>query len=181
VPAYLDIMARPPRVGSFALALHRSARIRCDWGNLPVVSVPDLVELKKTRRAADYDVISNLVRISLTSQRKPNRQSLIWALKNVFRVEDAFWIFERWPEAKHLVSRIHRPWLNMISSAGNVDVELYSRVQSLLSNDIARNQIEDIRYWSSIVQELRDLRKNRMLIPEGAPVSKIIASSQGQW
>lgn len=176
-PAYLDVMARPPRVGSFQAALRHALRIRCDWGNLPVVSIPDLVELKKTRRAADYDVISNLVRIFVNSMEKPKRNVLTWALNNVFRVEDAIWIFEKWPEAKRLLSRSHRSWLKLISTPRNVNITFYSRAQNLLSKEIAKYQIADIRYWSPIIQELRELRKNRMLIPEGTPVSDTIQST----
>jgi len=171
--AYLDFMGRPPRVGPFSSAFRRASRIHCDWGNIPVVAIPELVELKKTRRAADYDVISNLVRIHLRSQRKPDRRLLLWGLKNVFRVEDAIWILDTWPETTGLLSQTHRSWLKVLSSTKDVSVSLYGRAQTLLSKEIAKHQLEDVRYWSSIIQELRELRRNGLLIPEGTPVSDL--------
>lgn len=45
---YLDVMGRPPRVGSFGGALRRAERMDTSWGRLPVVSLEDLVEIKKT-------------------------------------------------------------------------------------------------------------------------------------
>ncbi len=172
-PAYLDFMGCPPRVGPFSSAFRRASRFQCDWGNIPVVAIPDLIELKKTRRAADYDVISNLVKIHLRSKKKPDRYLLLWGLKNVFRVEDALWILDTWPETKGFFSQVHRSWLKLLSSTKSVSLEVYGRAQSLLSKEIGKHQLEDVRYWSTIIQELRELRKKGMLIPEGTPVADL--------
>ena len=48
---YLDVMGRPPRVGSFASAKLRARVLETEWGKLPVVHPIDLVVLKKTRPA----------------------------------------------------------------------------------------------------------------------------------
>lgn len=45
---FLDVMGNPPRVGGFARAAARSVRMETKWGTLPVISIPDLVELKLT-------------------------------------------------------------------------------------------------------------------------------------
>jgi len=50
LPVYLDVMGRPPRVGSFEAARRRARRLRTRWGTLPVVSIEDLVRIKATRR-----------------------------------------------------------------------------------------------------------------------------------
>lgn len=85
---YLDVMGRPPRVGGFAAALRRAQRMVTPWGTLPVVSLEDLVELKKTNRPSDYEVISRLVLIRLSREPRPGPRLLAWALRNVFRPED---------------------------------------------------------------------------------------------
>jgi hypothetical protein len=46
LPIFLDVMGYPPRVGSFGDARHRARRITTPWGNVMVVSIPDLIELK---------------------------------------------------------------------------------------------------------------------------------------
>jgi hypothetical protein len=65
LPAYVDIMGFPPRVGAFGSAFRRGRRMKTPWGVLKVVSVEDMIELKKANRAGDYEVISRLVRIRL--------------------------------------------------------------------------------------------------------------------
>jgi hypothetical protein len=181
VPAYLDLMGRPPRVQSFASAFRKAQWILCDWGKIPVVSIPDLVELKKTRRAADYDVISNLVKIYLNSQKKRSSRLLLWCLNNVFRLEEALWIFKTYPQSRSLVRQTNRRWLKLLSNARELDIALYSRAQSLLSREIAQHQTADIKYWSSIIQELRDLRKQGKLVAEGTPVSEILSEESQRF
>src|SRR5437867_4003182 len=55
---YLDVMGRPPRVPEFPVAKARSVEMETDWGPIPTLNVPDLVELKKTQRIEDYPVVS---------------------------------------------------------------------------------------------------------------------------
>lgn len=43
LPIYLDVMGRPPRVGSFGVARRRARAMDTGWGTVPVVSVRELV------------------------------------------------------------------------------------------------------------------------------------------
>lgn len=165
-PAYLDIMGKPPRVSSFSAAWRRASRLTCDWGAIAVVAIPDLVELKKTRRLSDYEVISTLVKIHLT-KGAATRSDLLWGLNNVFRIEDAQWVLETWPYSKSMVVRTGRPWLEQLLLSGGVDSDNYEMVQSLLASEIAHHQHLDILYWSPVIQELRELRKSGLLQKEG--------------
>src|SRR5262249_39345111 len=120
---------------------------------LPVVAIQDLVEMKKTRRLADYDIISNLSRIRLQTAAKVSRPMLQWSLRNVFRLEDAQWILETWPIARALSVMRERTF----STAG-------------LLREIGTLQQQDILYWSPIIHELRDMRRNGVLIEEGTRI-----------
>ncbi|HEV2721378.1 MAG TPA: hypothetical protein VG323_15255, partial [Thermoanaerobaculia bacterium] len=144
---YLDVMGRPPRVVGFSAATRRAVRFDTAWGTMPVVAVQDLVEMKKTRRLGDYDVISKLACIRLRTAARVSRPMLQWALRNVFRLDDAQWIFETWPAARSF-------------SASTFSTESLMR-------DIAMLQQQDIRYWSPIIDELRSMRRDGLLIPEG--------------
>jgi hypothetical protein len=166
-PAYLDVMGKPPRVSSFAAAKRNSIRISCDWGNLPVVSIPDLVELKKTRRLADYEIISNLVKVRL-SAASAHSTELEWGLKNVFRIEDADWILRRWNRARGIARTLERPWLRQLTDSG--PTLAYEEIQSSLAREIAMLQHKDILYWQPIIADLRALRKTRLLWKQGTPV-----------
>jgi len=151
---YLDVMGKPPRVGGFSAAARRAARFDTAWGAVPVVAIQDLVELKKTRRLGDYEVISRLACIRLKTVPKASRPLLTWALHNVFRAEDAQWVFDTWPAARALPVVRERSWLRTLS------------VEPLV-REIAMLQKQDIRYWSPIIDELRAMRRNERLIPEG--------------
>ena len=51
---FLDILGKPPRVGSFAAAATAARWMETEWGRLHIIDLRDLVELKKTQRLEDY-------------------------------------------------------------------------------------------------------------------------------
>jgi len=167
---YLDVMGKPPRVGGFSAAARRVARFDTAWGTVPVVTVEDLAEMKKTRRLADYDVISNLARIRLSTAPRKTRSILQWALRNVFRVEDAQWIFETWPAARSLPVLRERSWLAALSVSAEPGGPALEAILADLMHEIALLQQKDILYWSPIIHELREMRRNGLLIAEGTRI-----------
>jgi hypothetical protein len=150
---YLDVMGRPPRVGSFAAARRHARRIPTDWGILPVVSIPDLVALKKTRRLADYDTITNLVQVLLSEQPRPRRALLRWAARNSFREEER---------------------IQILSSLGVRFAPVACRRQ--IAREVSELQGRDIAYWRPRLAELRRLRREGRLMLEGTPVKAWMAS-----
>jgi hypothetical protein len=147
-PVYLDIMGHPPRVGSFSASRRRASIMKTGWGVLPVVSIEDLIALKKTRRLYDYDVISNLVQIRLAQSERPSRQLLAWGLRESFRAED------RVEFAGRLGRRL-------------TDAEARRRV----ARELPRLQERDIVYWRPILAELRELRSRDLLLPPDSRVT----------
>ena len=171
LPAFLDVIGKPPRVGSFANAYRRASWFASEWGKIPVVAIRDLVELKKTRRLADYEVISNLARIHLLSQRKKmNKRTLVWGLQHCFRIEDAQWILQTWPKTRTLIQDVDRNWIRLLLQS-NLTNSYMERIQTLLVSEIAHYQRLDVIYWAPIIQELKHLRKKGNLLREGLPVS----------
>ena len=152
-PIYLDIMGRPPRVSAFGRARRRAQAMSTDWGTIPVVSIPDLVALKLTRRLADYDVISNLVRIHVAQTSRPNRPLLRWAVRHSFRPEDR----------AEFACRLDLP-----------APETTARRDIL--NEIAHYPELDTTYWRRIVDDLRAQRAAGWLLREGTPVSELLES-----
>lgn len=148
-PLYLDVMGCPPRVGSFAASARRARRMTTGWGTLPVVSIEDLVALKKTRRLADYEVISNLVAIRLAEEDRPSKVLLRWAAANAFRAEDR---------------AAYRRLLGVASSV--------ERCRREILRDIDALQREDTIYWRRRIAELRRLRRAGLLLPQGAPAKR---------
>ncbi len=148
---YLDVMGCPPRVGAFAAARRRARSIATGWGTLPVVHPVDLVEIKKTRRLADYDVITNLAMLHLAEASQPGVSALRWAARNTFRAE----------ERAAILTRLGRPM-----TANGCAAEV--------SRDLARLQAKDRAYWSRIVDELRAMRRGGSLLPDDLDVRAML-------
>jgi hypothetical protein len=147
---YLDVMAAPPRVGSFVDARRRANVMQGPLGPVPVVSVPDLVELKKTQRFLDYDVISNLAAATARNPAADTRL-LAWAARNSFRPQ----------ERASFLARLGRR-----ASMTECHKEILA--------DVGRLQAKDTAYWRRIVQDLRRLRRDGRLLETGTPVARIV-------
>lgn len=172
--AFLDVMGRPPRVGSFARSRARCELLSTDWGTLPVVAIPELVQLKLTRRLADYDVISNLVKLRLQREASPGPRVLSWALESTFRLEDlASWL-AGYPGVAALVRASERPVLATLAAgldaAGSVTEETLDEAALALAREIVERQRADVSYWRPIIDELRQLRSRGALLEVGGPV-----------
>jgi hypothetical protein len=146
---FLDVMAAPPRVGPFEKARRQATMMKGPFGTVPVVSVPDLVELKKTQRLLDYDVISNLAAKVAGTGKVPDRL-LRWAARNSFRAADR----------AAMLARLGRK----VSLA---------RCRARILAEIGRLQARDAAYWRRIVRDLRLLRREGRLLPAGTPVARI--------
>jgi len=167
---YLDVMGQPPRVGGFAGAARRGERMRTPWGPLPVVAIEDLVELKKTNRAADYDVITRLALIRLSHERAPSTRLLAWVVENVFRAEDLLDVVQRWGRlvpaddaAVRVLRRVGSP------AAAGVD-----RAARHIARRAQRLQERGRAYWLPRIDELREWRRRGSLIPEGLPARELL-------
>jgi hypothetical protein len=167
---YLDILGRPPRVGSFSAAWVRAERTSTPWGVLPVVSIADLVELKKTNRPADYDVITRLARIRLSREASPRPATLRWTLDHLFRVEDLMEVVQQYGvRLRSLPAGM--AWLRKLRVS---DVDAAAR---RLGDKAQRLQSEGRQYWIPLLEELRRLRSEGRLLPEGARVDPASAVS----
>ena len=152
LPTYLDIMGQPPRVGSFSEALRHSRTMKTDWGRVPVVAIPELIALKRTRRLNDYEVISNLVRVRLSEVERPGRKLLQWSAANSFRAED------------------RAEYLNRLGRPASVD-----QCRTQVALELVKHQKRDVRYWHRHLVELRRWRRDGTLWPEGITVAQILA------
>lgn len=121
------------------------------WGRIPVVSIPDLIELKKTRRLYDYEVISNLVRLRVSQEPSPPRTVLLWAARQTFRAEDR-------------VEYLRRLGLPASSAA----------CRRRIAWEIQRCQARDAAHWRPVLRELREFRRRGKLLEEGTPVARLL-------
>jgi hypothetical protein len=145
------------------------------WGTLPVVGIEDLVELKKTNRPSDYEVITRLAFIRLRREARPSLRLLHWAIENIFRVED-LWLFvnhfgiQRRMKLPQTTKILHRIW----SLGRDPRPAELSRVASLLARRAQSLQNRGRNYWLPRIAELRQMRKAGMLLEEGQPVQHLL-------
>ena len=179
-PVYLDAMGHPPRVGGFSAAWRRSETMPTPWGRLPVVSIPDLVELKKTNRPADYDVITRLAMIRLGQEDKPSPALLRWTLDHLFRVEDLLEVLLRFGEGAPPPGMAWiRAWQAVLRRGGRPTAPHVDAAARRLGAKAQKLQARGRRYWIPLIDELRRLRSGGLLLPEGARVTRSAALATG--
>jgi len=171
---YLDVMGVPPRSPAFNVAWRRSIRMETPWGMVPVVSVPDLVELKKTQRLEDYAVISRLVVAMMNRSRlRPSHRLARWAVQNIF--------------SPALLTELiqQQPWVATIAGRGMAGFRAFGlkivkrkepgrilerRIEREMMGRMTACQAADRQYWRLIIAELKNLRVRDRLMPEGGEV-----------
>lgn len=170
---YLDVMGCPPRVEDFQSCRHRSQNMATDWGTLPVIGRRDLVEIKKTQRLRDYPVISRLALQELQSNQEQEPALLFdWVWSHLFELEDA----ERFMKLSQgrLADWIpgddrDARWVERVrngSDHSGQDMDLEERMLARM----ARYRQSDRLYWKQIIEELKTLRVEGALQPEGGLV-----------
>jgi len=172
---FLDVMANPPRVGSFTASLGGACWMETEWGLLPTLGLKPLVELKKTQRLEDYPVISKLA-LAWFSRPECSKTSdeLSWALQNIFTLPELRIFFAEHPEAVDLSVDNLNPAVSALGhqslAGGEVDESVERQVNEWMQQRIAELQQADRRYWREIVADLKTLRASGQLMAEGSAV-----------
>lgn len=176
---YLDVMGVPPRVGEFATAKSSAARMDTDWGNLPVLGLRDLIELKKTQRLEDYPVISRLV-LAFFNQGvgavadPPPDQLLDWMVEHLFTIESLAEFLTRPPGTWAAYHGRHagnvRRWREELASASGWSGRTERELTDWMQRRIGELQAQDREYWKPVIRELKRLHHDGQLMPAGQPV-----------
>lgn len=166
---FIDVLGCPPRSRVFAVALGESRHFETDWGRLPTVGLRDLIELKKTQRLADYPIISTLT-LGVVEASDVSAETLSWAVTNLFTAESFLFFNEHYPQwvqssdvPSTLTRLAGRP-------ADEIPDSVIEEAARWMNAAMARHQRADRNYWRPIIEELRELRRDRILMHEGTPV-----------
>jgi len=176
---HLDVMGRPPRVGGFAASFRRAEHIPTRWGGLPVVSLEDLVELKKTNRPADYETITKLAMIRIARRGPPSRRALRWALRNIFRAEDMWKVIGEWGPRigprELSISPVVRSMHGIWRRGGTPSMRQLAHASRRLYGAAQVHQDRGRSYWLPLIADLRRMRARGGLLKEGIPVAGLKA------
>jgi hypothetical protein len=170
--AYLDVMGVPPRVDSFDAANARARYFETAWGRLPTVSIPDLVELKKTQRPRDYPIISRLSLLQLAEQTTPDDQTLRWVVDNVFTLSELRELARAHPEAERVLpsGSVGARAIAAFGQHEHLEQDLEDELEAWFDARMAPLRRADRRFWRTVIDELRGLRTSGQLVPEGTLV-----------
>ncbi len=155
-PAWLDVMGVPPRTSDFASAQSSAIQMETEWGRLPVVSIPHLIEIKKTQRLEDYPVISNLVLNHLRHLAESGESEYRWALENIFTWESFEILLAEYPDCQ--------------STFPNQENLTEEKQIIRMQENMRQLQKEDRDYWRERITELKALRSEGRLMPVNEPV-----------
>lgn len=174
--AFLDVMGKPPRVGSFESVRATANWMDTDWGRVLTIGIKELVELKKTRRLEDYPIIG---RLALAWYEQPQSKATVqdhtWAIENIFTLGELRRFFEEYQDAVSVIpgeAPVEVAEFALCAQDGRDPPErIEIKVTDWMQRRIQHLQQADRGYWRGIIEELRHLRAESQLVPDGAPVS----------
>ncbi|MBI4351180.1 MAG: hypothetical protein HY550_07055 [Elusimicrobia bacterium] len=174
---YLDVMGVVPRAGGFQPAFGRREIYRTAWGVLPVIGLRELVELKKTRRLADYPVVSELAR---TEYERLSRKTITagdwrWILSSSFEAEDIIQYLKN-GGARRIAGQMKRPCLAFCIKAAENSVPGAPQLSGAareIAFEIESLRAKDRLYWQPVLDDLRYLNSKKLLLNKGDRLSFI--------
>lgn len=151
----VDVMTKMRGVDSFQKLWGRRTTLSIDDGPIELMSLPDLVQAKKTQRDKDWPMLRRLVEVNYFENRKnPTREQIrFWFLE--LRTPD---LLIELAEAQGRIPaylRRKRPLLELASMDSKS-----SLADALLAEEQREREI-DRQYWAPLKKELERLRHSR--------------------
>lgn len=172
---FLDVMGVPPRVGTFEAAWADAVWMNTDWGNLPVISVPKLIELKKTRRLEDYPIISRLALLFLDQHSGGYDDDLLnWVVSHLFTVEALAEVLGasqvEWTRYHGWHEEELRIWRQELASPSGWGDTTEREITNWMQRRLVEHQAADREYWKPVIRELKRYHHDGLLMPLGQGV-----------
>jgi len=151
----IDLMARMRGCDEFPQLWERRQVFDLpSLGAVPVLSLPDLVQTKKTQRDKDWPMVRRLVEVDYWVHHKaPPPGAVRWWLAESRTPALMLALASAYPDL--LASVPERPWLAEAVSAGRAALE------TALAEEEQRIREEDRAYWQVLRQELEAMRHGR--------------------
>ena len=123
-------------------------------GEVPVLSLRDLVQSKKTQRDRDWGHLRRLVEVDyLTRRQEAEREDVVWWLEEMRTPQYLIELATAHPGAAAQIAS--RPWLAEAVDQGQ------EAVGQRLQEEERRIRAEDRAYWQPLRQELEQMRLRR--------------------
>ena len=151
----IDIMTKMRGVDEFSQLWNRRTTI--DLGNeiMDVLSLPDLVQSKKTQRDKDWPMITRLVEANYFAHRdKPNDQQVEFWLRELRTPALLVEVAAAYPERCRELVAVR----DLLALAGAGD---HDALQAALEREEQQERERDRQYWQPLRAELQRLRRLR--------------------
>jgi len=152
----IDVMSKMRGVDSFAKLWTRRTTLSMDDRQIDLMSLPDLVQAKKTQRDKDWPMLRRLIEVNYFAHRENPKQEQI-----------RFWFLElRTPDLQIELATAHRPipvhlrrkrQLLELAATGNK-----SLLERALREEEQKERESDQKYWAPLKKELEKLRHARV-------------------
>jgi hypothetical protein len=150
----IDIMTRLRDLPDFPILWERRTVIADEGGaEFHLLSIPDLVEAKKTQRTKDWPIIELLVAIHYReNSATPRPDWIAFWLMQARTPELLIELVQRFPEqARHQSER--RPLLQLANSAES------DPLREALDSEVRAEQAKDRAYWAPLKAEIEAFRR----------------------
>jgi len=149
----IDVMTRMRGVDDFSKLWSRRTTVADDRGSeYHLLSIPDLVQAKKTQRAKDWPIIELLVSIHYReNDTSPSAESIDFWLREARTAELLSQICKRFPSEAATI----QPQRRLLQTALSGQMDL---LRAELDEERRTEQAKDREYWEPLKRELERLR-----------------------
>ena len=152
----VDVMTKMRGVDSFQKLWARRTTLSMDDGTIELMSLPDLVQAKKTQRDKDWPMVRRLIEVNYFANREnPSREQIrFWFLE--LRTPDL--LIELAQTQRRIPAQLlrKRPLLELAAA-----VSKSSLADALLAEEQSERDA-DRQYWVPLKKELESLRHSRV-------------------
>jgi hypothetical protein len=145
----IDVMSKMRGVDSFSKLWSRRTTLAMDDGKIELMSLPDLVQAKKTQRDKDWPMLRRLIEVNYFANREnPKREQIrFWFLE--LRTPDLLIELAAAQGRIPVYLRRKRPLLEL-AATGNKHL-----LERALLEEEQRERKADERYWASLKRNLK--------------------------
>lgn len=153
----LDVMSVLRGLPGFQTLWERRTTLETDSGRIEVLSLPDLIQAKKTQRDKDWPMIRRLVEADYESAGGQGERERV-----------VFWLREsRTPEMIIRLATEYKDWVGAAADArpflGRINLASVEIIEEKLRQEEAKERERDREYWKPLRAELELLRHDRIL------------------
>jgi hypothetical protein len=148
----IDVMSRMRGVDGFAALWERRTTVLVDEEPVDLLSLPDLVQAKKTQRDKDWPMIRRLVERSVYATKVPTAESVRFWLRELQSAELLVDLVQRYPSEAGESGRAAA----RVAEGGDI-----AAVEQALVDEQQAERAADREYWRPLRKELELLRRER--------------------